>query len=329
MFPKSLNLSHLQTWLFRFIPFLHLFPPLAPFSENCTEVCLFNAVCVVEQLKARCACDPIDCDGAYKPVCGRNGHTYPNDCARRKAECMSKTLIPIKHQGPCGEWSWRMASEVLAHLGLDVNASKSGPSCRSLLIQHVFSFFANCTVQYVWKCLKGLDDAWWGGDFGKLKATGRVLLLYENRAFTPPLVHLPSIFSSRSRFIPPSKTHASKMKCHLHVSFIRSVFYSFASLPLRRLLSSFSLLCLGVFVCVCYFLYKKSYSFLFQCLSLSVCLCPCGCLPGCLAAGGKWGHPVGDLIRWILKGEAHPLAPCGPNRRGLVLLPFSCVPLCR
>ncbi|KAM6981820.1 agrin isoform 2-T2 [Tautogolabrus adspersus] len=69
--------------------------------EDCKEECLFNAVCLVEQLNARCSCDPIECDGTYKPVCGKDGHTYTNDCVRRKAECVSRTQIPIKHQGPC------------------------------------------------------------------------------------------------------------------------------------------------------------------------------------------------------------------------------------
>uniref|UniRef100_A0A8D0AQE6 Agrin n=1 Tax=Sander lucioperca TaxID=283035 RepID=A0A8D0AQE6_SANLU len=70
-------------------------------KEDCQEECLFNAVCLVEQLSARCSCDPIECDGTYKPVCGKDAHTYTNDCIRRKAECLSKTLISIKHQGPC------------------------------------------------------------------------------------------------------------------------------------------------------------------------------------------------------------------------------------
>lgn len=68
---------------------------------ECKEECLFNAVCLVEQLSAHCSCNPIECDGTYKPVCGKDGHTYINDCVRRKTECLSKTLIPIKHPGPC------------------------------------------------------------------------------------------------------------------------------------------------------------------------------------------------------------------------------------
>uniref|UniRef100_A0A3B4WSB6 Agrin n=1 Tax=Seriola lalandi dorsalis TaxID=1841481 RepID=A0A3B4WSB6_SERLL len=70
-------------------------------KEQCKEDCLFNAVCLIEQLSARCSCDPIECDGTYKPVCGKDGRTYTNDCMRRKAECLSKALIPMKHRGPC------------------------------------------------------------------------------------------------------------------------------------------------------------------------------------------------------------------------------------
>ncbi|XP_031724780.1 agrin isoform X9 [Anarrhichthys ocellatus] len=69
--------------------------------EHCQEECLFNAVCVVELQSARCSCDPIECDGTYKPVCGKDGHTHTNDCTRRKAECLSKALIAVKHLGPC------------------------------------------------------------------------------------------------------------------------------------------------------------------------------------------------------------------------------------
>ncbi|XP_014833047.1 PREDICTED: agrin-like [Poecilia mexicana] len=71
--------------------------------EVCREDCQFNAVCVVEQSGARCSCDPIECDETYKPLCSMDGSTFPNNCLRRKAECLSKSLIRTKQLGPCGE----------------------------------------------------------------------------------------------------------------------------------------------------------------------------------------------------------------------------------
>uniref|UniRef100_A0A1A7XDU0 Agrin n=1 Tax=Iconisemion striatum TaxID=60296 RepID=A0A1A7XDU0_9TELE len=70
-------------------------------KEECKEKCSFNSVCVVEELGSRCSCDPIDCDSVYKPLCGKDGRTYHNDCVRRKAECLSRSPIPVGHQGPC------------------------------------------------------------------------------------------------------------------------------------------------------------------------------------------------------------------------------------
>ncbi|XP_030622895.1 agrin [Chanos chanos] len=70
--------------------------------EQCKEECKLNAVClVVKDLGVRCSCEPIQCDGAYKPVCGKDDITYNNDCERKRAECQAKVPIPIKHQGPC------------------------------------------------------------------------------------------------------------------------------------------------------------------------------------------------------------------------------------
>ncbi|XP_056277972.1 agrin isoform X4 [Pseudoliparis swirei] len=69
--------------------------------ERCQDECRFNAVCVVEPQNARCSCDPIECDGTYKPVCGEDGRTHTNDCARRKAECLGRAPVPVKHPGPC------------------------------------------------------------------------------------------------------------------------------------------------------------------------------------------------------------------------------------
>ncbi|XP_045065333.1 agrin-like isoform X3 [Coregonus clupeaformis] len=70
-------------------------------QEVCKEECRFNGVCQVEHLGVRCSCEPIQCDGTYKPLCGKDGRTYVNDCERRRAECLAKAHIPVKQQGPC------------------------------------------------------------------------------------------------------------------------------------------------------------------------------------------------------------------------------------
>uniref|UniRef100_A0A8B9HAT5 Agrin n=1 Tax=Astyanax mexicanus TaxID=7994 RepID=A0A8B9HAT5_ASTMX len=75
--------------------------PCQPQGKECKEECRFSAVCLLENGRARCSCDPIHCDGTYKPLCGKDGHTYPNDCERRNAECRTQTHIPVKQQGTC------------------------------------------------------------------------------------------------------------------------------------------------------------------------------------------------------------------------------------
>uniref|UniRef100_A0A671RYE7 Agrin n=1 Tax=Sinocyclocheilus anshuiensis TaxID=1608454 RepID=A0A671RYE7_9TELE len=68
---------------------------------GCPNGCKFNAMCLLENGEFQCSCDPIQCDGTYKPLCGKDGKTYPNDCERKLEECRTETDIPIKQQGPC------------------------------------------------------------------------------------------------------------------------------------------------------------------------------------------------------------------------------------
>ncbi|XP_029434147.1 LOW QUALITY PROTEIN: agrin [Rhinatrema bivittatum] len=70
-------------------------------QDVCREPCKFSAVCLNRRGVARCSCERVVCDGAYKPVCGRDSRTYGSECERQKAECQQRAPIPLKHEGPC------------------------------------------------------------------------------------------------------------------------------------------------------------------------------------------------------------------------------------
>uniref|UniRef100_A0A674HQ10 Agrin n=1 Tax=Taeniopygia guttata TaxID=59729 RepID=A0A674HQ10_TAEGU len=70
-------------------------------QDRCKEECRFNAVCLNRRGAARCSCERISCDGAFRPLCGGDGRTYGSDCQRRRAECLRQAGIAVRHRGPC------------------------------------------------------------------------------------------------------------------------------------------------------------------------------------------------------------------------------------
>lgn len=300
----------------------------------CQEECLFNEVCVVEQLTARCSCDPIECDGTYRPVCGKDGRTYSNDCARRKEECLNKALIPIKHQGPCGEWNYRNEKEwkhfLLCPSKIVVVFLQSPCRFLSLLQRNVFFLllffyillFPGCRYVCSWleMYLKQLSDAPWMGVCRRVGGlVSKACLHFSTRS---PPIHL---------LIPVMPHPVTKR--HPHVSFIHSLF--------SPGLCCFPVLCLFLFVlCVAVFLYKEKLFFLLAALQ-SVCLSVFVRLATFLAVWlqvEKWGHPVGSLTGWIPDGwSSFPsrqddlggvgeccLYPLAPSVSVCVLVPSMC-----
>uniref|UniRef100_A0A8C5IU79 Agrin n=1 Tax=Junco hyemalis TaxID=40217 RepID=A0A8C5IU79_JUNHY len=80
-------------------------------QDQCPEPCRLGAVCLNRRGAARCSCERIACDGAFRPLCARDGRTYGSDCQRRRAECLQQQHIPTRHSGPCGEHRARRLGE--------------------------------------------------------------------------------------------------------------------------------------------------------------------------------------------------------------------------
>ncbi|XP_050313632.1 agrin-like isoform X2 [Anthonomus grandis grandis] len=51
---------------------------------------------------AECVCPP-ECEQAMRPVCSKDGRTFPSECELRRAACLSQTNIELAYSGICGE----------------------------------------------------------------------------------------------------------------------------------------------------------------------------------------------------------------------------------
>uniref|UniRef100_A0A8C3UFV7 Agrin n=1 Tax=Catharus ustulatus TaxID=91951 RepID=A0A8C3UFV7_CATUS len=70
-------------------------------QDQCQDECRFHAVCLNRRGAARCSCERISCDGAFRPLCGHDGRTYGSECERQRAECLQQAPIGVRHSGPC------------------------------------------------------------------------------------------------------------------------------------------------------------------------------------------------------------------------------------
>jgi len=66
--------------------------------EECTPT---GAQCVVAPCCPAHACCPKFCTKIFKPVCGSDGNTYPNECVMKRTSCSSPTSITLDYEGQC------------------------------------------------------------------------------------------------------------------------------------------------------------------------------------------------------------------------------------
>ncbi|XP_066155435.1 agrin-like isoform X4 [Euwallacea fornicatus] len=68
-------------------------------SARCTagQECSINKFGIAE-----CVCPP-ECEPTMRPVCSKDGRTFPSECELKRAACLSRTTIEIAYTGVCGE----------------------------------------------------------------------------------------------------------------------------------------------------------------------------------------------------------------------------------
>ncbi|XP_076261775.1 agrin-like isoform X1 [Rhynchophorus ferrugineus] len=51
---------------------------------------------------AECVCPP-ECEPIMRPICSKDGRTFPSECELKRTACLSRTTIDIAYAGVCGE----------------------------------------------------------------------------------------------------------------------------------------------------------------------------------------------------------------------------------
>lgn len=65
--------------------------------------CILGEECAIDRYGiARCQCQPM-CEPVMRPVCSKDGRTFPSECELRRSACLQRTVIEIAYTGVCGE----------------------------------------------------------------------------------------------------------------------------------------------------------------------------------------------------------------------------------
>uniref|UniRef100_UPI0040387BCD agrin-like n=1 Tax=Callospermophilus lateralis TaxID=76772 RepID=UPI0040387BCD len=71
-------------------------------GDQCSGTCQFSAICLSRRGRPCCSCDRVTCDGAYRPVCAQDGHTYDNDYQAlspcRGVQCAFGATCAVKNE---------------------------------------------------------------------------------------------------------------------------------------------------------------------------------------------------------------------------------------
>ncbi|GJQ68230.1 hypothetical protein Trydic_g10765 [Trypoxylus dichotomus] len=65
--------------------------------------CVFGEECTINKYGiARCECPPL-CEQIMRPVCTKDGRTFPSECEMKRSACLTRTTIEIAYTGVCGD----------------------------------------------------------------------------------------------------------------------------------------------------------------------------------------------------------------------------------